>query len=62
MTETTISEAAVRAALARFQDPETGRSVIQLNQVHEVQLNGADVSVTLGLTTWSALLWEEIRA
>ena len=34
MTETTISEAAVRAALARFQDPETGRSVIATNQVH----------------------------
>ena len=62
MTEKSISEAAVRDALARFQDPETGRSITQLNQVHQVQVSGAEVSVTLGLTTWSALLWEEIRA
>ena len=28
-----IAESEVRAALAKFQDPETGRSIAQLNQI-----------------------------
>ena len=56
------TEAAVRAALAEFKDPETGRSITQLEQVHGLQLDGQRLSVTLGLTTWSAPLWEQTRA
>ncbi|MCE5267961.1 MAG: Mrp/NBP35 family ATP-binding protein [Planctomycetaceae bacterium] len=55
------TEAAVRAALADFQDPETGRSIVQLEQVHALQLEGSRVRVTLGLTTWSAPLWDQTR-
>jgi ATP-binding protein involved in chromosome partitioning len=62
MTEQTLSESALRTALARYQDPETGRSITALNQVHQVQVEGARASITLGLTSWSAPLWEEIRA
>jgi ATP-binding protein involved in chromosome partitioning len=57
-----ISEAAVREALATFKDPETGRSVVQLGQIHQLELNEDNLTVTLGLTTWSALLWEETRS
>ena len=56
------TEAAVRAALAEFQDPETGRSITQLEQVHGLRLKGRRLSITLGLTTWSAPLWEQTRA
>ena len=56
------SESAVRAALAEFQDPETGRSITQLEQVHGLQLDDRRLSVTLGLTTWSAPLWQQTRA
>jgi ATP-binding protein involved in chromosome partitioning len=56
------TEAAVRAALAEFRDPETGRSIMQLEQVHGLRLQNKHLSVTLGLTTWSALLWEQTRA
>lgn len=56
------TEAAVRAVLAEFQDPETGRSVTQLEQVHGLRLEGQRLAVILGLTTWSAPLWEQSRA
>jgi ATP-binding protein involved in chromosome partitioning len=56
-----MTEPEVRAVLSRFQDPETGRSVVQLQQIHGIQLDDDKLSVTLGLTTWSAPLWEETR-
>jgi ATP-binding protein involved in chromosome partitioning len=55
------SESAIRAALAEFQDPETGRGITQIEQVHKLQLDGRRLSVTVGLTTWSAPLWQQIR-
>jgi ATP-binding protein involved in chromosome partitioning len=61
MADNTLSETALQAALARFQDPETGRSITTLNQVHQWKLDGTKVSITLGLTRWSAPLWEAVR-
>ncbi len=58
MAEGQITEAAIREVLAKFQDPETGRSITQLEQVHRLELDGRKLSVTLGLTTWSAPLYE----
>jgi ATP-binding protein involved in chromosome partitioning len=55
------NEAAVRAALAEFKDPETGRSIVQLEQVHDLRLEDRRLSIVLGLTTWSAPLWHETR-
>jgi ATP-binding protein involved in chromosome partitioning len=57
-----INAAAVTAALADFKDPETGRGVVQQEQVHDVQLKGDRLSLTLGLTTHSAPLWKETQA
>ena len=56
------TEAAVRAALAEFKDPETGRSITQLEQIHGLRLDGQRLAVTLGLTTWSAPVWEQTRS
>ena len=56
-----ITESAIRSVLAGFQDPETGRSVVQLEQIHALKLEGTKLSITLGLTTWSAPLWGETR-
>jgi ATP-binding protein involved in chromosome partitioning len=55
-----VTEAAVRKVLDDFRDPETGRSVTQLNQVHDLKLEGDKLSVKLGLTTHAAPLWKEI--
>lgn len=49
----------VRAALEKFQDPETGRNVVVMDQVREIRLHGDQLHVQLGLTTHSAPLWEE---
>jgi ATP-binding protein involved in chromosome partitioning len=61
MVEPAISRQTVEAALAEFADPETGRSVAKMSQIHDVRIDGGRVEVTLGLTTWSSLLWEETR-
>ena len=57
-----LDRAAVEAALTTLLDPETGRSVVQMDQLHDVDVDGTKVSVTLGLTTWAAPLWEDVRA
>ena len=62
MPQNQPTETAVRAALAEFKDPETGRSITQLEQVHGLRLEGKNLSVTLGLTTWSAPVWEQTRS
>ena len=61
MAEGQVSEASVRQVLDRFQDPETGRSVVQLGQIHRLDLADGRLAVTLGLTSWSAPLQGEIR-
>jgi ATP-binding protein involved in chromosome partitioning len=61
MAEPSINEKTVRQALSAFPDPETGRSVVQLEQIHAVAVEGNRLRVTLGLTTYSAPLWHETR-
>ncbi len=58
MADGQIDTKAVETALAEFKDPETGRDIIQLEQVHDLKLDGDRLSVTLGLTTWSAPLYD----
>ncbi len=57
-----LDRAAVDSALSSLLDPETGRSIAQMDQLHDVDVDGHNVSVTLGLTTWAAPLWEEVHA
>lgn len=56
-----VSEAEVQAALGGFQDPETGRGVVEMEQVHNIVLDGERLALTLALTTHSAPLWNETR-
>ncbi len=62
MSNPPVTETAVREAIAAFKDPETGRSAAQLGQIHALELTGENLSLTLGLTTWSAPIREETRA
>jgi ATP-binding protein involved in chromosome partitioning len=57
-----MNEQAVLTALEDFCDPEAGRSVVQLGQVHQLRLEDGQVAITLGLTTYSAPLWNQTRA
>ena len=52
----------IKTALADVLDPETGRSVVQMDQVHDIRLGPGHVDISLGLTSWAAPLWEETRS
>ena len=62
MADGRLDTTAVEAAVADFQDPETGRSALQQEQIREIQLSGTELSLTLGLTTWSAPVWSDVEA
>ena len=57
-----IDEAAVRAAVADFKDPETGRGVVEMEQIRDIEIGASRLSLTLELTTHSAPLQSEVRA
>jgi ATP-binding protein involved in chromosome partitioning len=62
MADSSMTREHVEKILADVPDPETGRSIVRMDQVHDIQVNADRVDVSLGLTTWSSLLWEETRA
>jgi ATP-binding protein involved in chromosome partitioning len=62
MSQSAIDPARIEAVLASFPDPETGRDVRTMDQVRDVQIADNEVRVALGLTTYSAPIWEEARA
>ncbi|MFM8379411.1 MAG: P-loop NTPase [Planctomycetia bacterium] len=54
-------QAAVRAALADFPDPESGRPLAEMGQLVAVDASAAAIRVTVGLTTHSGILWKQVR-
>jgi len=62
MADGQLTGDAVMRALDDFTDPEAGRSVVSLAQVHALRVDGDRAAITLGLTTYSAPLWDETRA
>jgi ATP-binding protein involved in chromosome partitioning len=61
MPDPLITRQMVESALSELMDPETGRSVARMEQIHDVATDGRGVKVALGLTAWSNLLREETR-
>jgi ATP-binding protein involved in chromosome partitioning len=61
MADRRVTDAEVRAILDEFKDPELGRSVVRLEQVHQIQIDDGRLRVVLGLTTFSAPLWEKTK-
>ena len=56
------TEAKIKDVLNAFPDPESGRSLNQMDQVRDLKIDGDRVELTVGLTTHSAPLWDETRA
>jgi len=54
-------QAAVRAALADFPDPESGRPLAEMGQLAAVDVTPTVIRVTVGLTTHSGILWKQVR-
>ncbi|HEY2827496.1 MAG TPA: Mrp/NBP35 family ATP-binding protein [Pirellulales bacterium] len=61
MADGPIENSAVLAVLNDFKDPETGRSITQMQQVRDIKSDAESISLTLGLTTHSAPLWEDTK-
>ncbi len=57
-----IGEGDVQQILSGFLDPETGRNVVQMEQVRAVEASANAVKVTLALTSHSAVLRSDVRA
>jgi len=49
----------VDTILQTINDPETGRSLVQMEQTHHIEVAPNRVKVTIGLTTYAAPLWQE---
>jgi len=56
-----LNASAVQAALADFKDPETGRAAMKMDQIRNIRVDGMNVSLTLALTTHSAILWPDVE-
>jgi len=56
-----IQEGDVRKILADYRDPETGRSVEQMEQIAGIDIKGDAVKITLALASHSAVLKSDVR-
>ncbi|MDX1962172.1 MAG: Mrp/NBP35 family ATP-binding protein [Pirellulales bacterium] len=54
-------QSAIRTALSDYKDPETGRPLGQ-DQIRDIELTGTSLTVTVGLATYVAPLWEDAQA
>jgi ATP-binding protein involved in chromosome partitioning len=61
MAEAPVTREMVKNALGELPDPETGRSLARMDQIRHIGIDDRGVEVTLGLTTWASLLWDETR-
>ncbi len=55
-----VDEPQVVDALRSVEDPELGRTIVELGMVHDVEIDGSDVTFTLALTTLACPLRESI--
>lgn len=61
MPEGNIDAAAVTQALAGISDPETGRDLVQMDQVPSIKITDNGIDVQVGLTSHSGPLKEDVR-
>ncbi len=57
-----INRQQVLDILQTINDPETGRSLVRMEQVGEIEIDDASLRVEVGLTSWAAPLWEELQS
>jgi ATP-binding protein involved in chromosome partitioning len=61
MTEPKITKEAVLAALSKVQEPELHKDLVTLNMIHDLKIDGAEVSFTVMLTTPACPLRTQIE-
>ncbi|MEX1223537.1 MAG: iron-sulfur cluster assembly protein, partial [Pirellulales bacterium] len=62
MSRTPVDRAAVEAVLRDFQDPETGRGLLDMEQVRDLSVDDTRIALQLGLTSYVRPLWNETKA
>src|SRR5690348_16104300 len=62
MPAQSIEPSAVLAAMGGFPDPETGRSAVETGQISSVTAAGDAISLSLALSSHSAILRDETKA
>lgn len=62
MADKSVQPDDVRQALSDFNDPESGRSALRMEQVRDVEIDGTRVKVQLALTSWAAPIREAVRS
>ena len=58
---TAPEQQAVLAVLSDVADPETGRPLAEMGQIKAIDASADGIAVTVGLTTHSAILWNQTR-
>lgn len=58
----TVSKSDVYSIVSDLKDPETGRTIGEMGQVLEMVVERNEAKVTIGLTTHSAPIWDEVLA
>ena len=61
MVESLVQPADIERALAKFPDPETGRSALKFKQIQNIRLHDNQLTLTLALTSWSLPVRADIR-
>lgn len=61
MSDSTVDPEAIQQLVGEFNDPETGRPLKAMSQVQSCSVDGSQVEITIGLTSYSAPLWQETR-
>jgi ATP-binding protein involved in chromosome partitioning len=61
MSKNSIDRETVESALAKLKDPETGRGIVQMEQLRDLAIHERRVDVRVGLTTWAGPLWNEFK-
>jgi len=62
MADEALNQQSVQKALEDFPDPETGRGIGRLGQIHNIHIEDHKATVLLGLTTYSSPLWEKTKS
>ena len=61
MPDSAVDRQQVEDILKNIPDPETGRKMWQLDQVRDLAIEGNTIKVSIGLTSYSAPLWQDTR-
>ena len=62
MVESLVQLADVERAIADFQDPETGRSALKVEQLKDIQVVDNNLTMTLALTSWAFPVRTDVRS